>query len=263
MATKRETLNTLFSAGFIAKGIVYILVGVLTLVTVLGFSGGGIEGPRGILKWVAEQPFGRILVGLLSAGLLGYALWRLYRGIADPLREGKEPTSVAKRLGYVGSGLVNGTLAVIGLRLAIMGGSSSSSGTSQQGMVANLLQESWGQWLVGIVGVIVIGVGCYQVYKGVKTAFVQDIAWRGISNNTIKQIGRYGFFARGLVFGIIGYFLIRAATSDDASEFKGTEGALEYLAANPYGLWLLGFTSAGLLLFGIFSVLKGWFGSIK
>ena len=262
VAISHSTLNKCFSFGYIAKGIVYILIGGFTLATVLGFSGGGgIEGPKGIIQWVSNQTFGNILVGLLGLGLLGYALWRIYRGIADPTREGHDPSGVIKRIGYVVSGLANGTLAVLALRLAI-GGGGGGDGQSKQGMVAKMLAEPWGQWVVGIVGAIVIGVGLFQIRKGIKAEFVKDISWHRISNDTIKKIGRYGHIARGVVFGIIGYFLILAATKSSASEFKGTEGALEYLADNAYGLWLLGITAFGLLLYGVFAVMKGRYGRV-
>ena len=265
MSKRAQTLNGLFSAGYIAKGVVYFLVGGLTLATVLGFSvgGSGAEGPRGVLKWVEDQPLGHVLVGALGLGLLAYAAWRIYRGVADPRGEGRDASSLGKRAGYVFSGLANGTLGALALRLALSTGADSGGGGSRKrGMVAQLLEQSWGPWVVGAVGLVVIGVGGYQVYKGVNAKFVDSIYWKDISRSTIKRIGRYGFFARGLVFGIIGYFLLRAATSANAGEFRGTEGALEYLNDSTTGVWLLGFVSAGLLLFGVFSVLKGWYGSL-
>lgn len=260
MAVDQTTLNKLFSAGYIAKGIVYLLIGGFTLATVLGFSGGGgVEGPKGIIRWVSDQPLGSVLVALLGAGLLAYAVWRVYRGVADPTDEGREPSSVAKRVGYVASGLVNGTLAVLAFRLAFGQG---GGGQSQQGLVARMLAEPWGPWVVGAIGVVVVGVGAYQLRKGIKARFVRTIHWRHVSNDTIEKIGRYGHFARAVVFAIIGYFLVLAAVKSDASEYKGTEGALEYLAANPYGLWLLGLTAAGLLLYGVYAVMKGRYGRI-
>ena len=268
MSAPAKTLNALFTAGYVAKGVVYFLVGGLTLATVLGFSmgGSGAEGPKGVLRWVEDQPLGNVLVGALGLGLLAYAAWRIYRGAADPRDEGKEASSLAKRAGYVFSGLANGTLGVLALRLALGGGSGSGGGgaaTDKQGMVAQLLEQPWGPWLVGAVGVGVVCVGGYQVYKGVKAKFVDNIHWRDIDRKVVKRVGRYGFFARGLVFAIIGYFLVLAAVQSNASEFRGTEGALEYLTEHSYGIWLLGVVSAGLLLFGVFSVMKGRYGSIR
>ena len=261
---RHETLNKLFSLGYIAKGIVYILVGGLTLATVLGFSAGsgGVDGPRAVLDWVAEQPLGRILVGLLGVGLLGYSVWRFYRAANDPKDEGGDAKGTAKRVGYVGSGIANGILGVVALSMAMSSGGNSGSAGSKQGMVAKLLQEDWGVWVVGIVGAGVVCAGIFQFVKGVRANFLEDIHWRVLSRDTVKNLGRWGFFARGLVFGIVGYFLIMAAVRSNAGKFKGTEGALEWLSTHSYGVWLLGITSAGLLLFGVFSVLKGRYGSI-
>ena len=271
MSTPRaQTLNRLFSIGYVAKGIVYVLVGGLTLATVLGFSAGsgGVDGPRAVLDWLAEQPLGRFLVGALGVGLIAYAVWRFYRAGADPAGEGHDAKGGAKRVGYAASGLANGLLGVVALLTAFGSGAGSGSGgatqggTSQQGMVARLLEQDWGVWLVGIVGAGVIAAGLYQFVKAVRAEFVDDIHWRVLSRETVKNLGRWGFFARGLVFGIVGYFLVVAAVRSNASSYRGTEGALEWLSTHSYGVWLLGLTSAGLLLFGVYSVLKGRYGSI-
>ena len=257
-----STLNRLFTAGYIAKGAVYLLIGGLTLAAVLGFStGGGVEGPRGIIKWLNQQTFGSILVGALGLGLLSYALWRLYGGVFDPKAEGHDAKSAGKRVGYVASGLANGGLAALALRLAFSDGGSSGGG-EQQSLIRDLLALSWGSYLLIALGVVVIGTGVYQAYKGYKADWVRDIHWRDISRETIKRVGRFGHFARGVVFAIIGYFVILTGVQGDASTFKGTEGALEWLTQHSYGIWLLGLTSVGLLLYGVFSVLKGYYGSI-
>ncbi len=264
MQVQASTLNTLFSTGFIAKGIVYLLVGGLTLATVLGFSAGsgGAEGPQSILRWLSDQTFGKILVGLLGAGLLAYALWRFYRGFFDPRAKDHEPKSVIKRISYVISGLINGALGVLALRLAFSSASSSSGGSKSKSMIASILDWPAGPFIVIAIGVIVIGVGAFQAYKGYKAEFVTDIQWAHISRRAIKRIGRFGFFARAVVFAIIGYFLILAGSNSSASQFRSTEGALEYLSQHPGGIWLIGIVSAGLLLYGVFAFLKGYDGSI-
>ena len=256
-----RTLNRLFTFGYIAKGTVYILVGGLTLATVLGFARGGPEGPRGIIAWLSEQDFGRVLVGLLGLGLLAYATWRLYRAIVDPHNLGHDKKSALKRTGYAVSGLANGTLGVLALRAALQG-SDASGGTSQQGMIATLMQASYGPWLVGLLGLVLIGTGIYQAYKGLSGKFMTGTTYRHLSRQTVERLGRYGHLARGLIFGIIGGFVLVAALRGDASSFRGTEGALEWIRTHSYGVWLLGLTSLGLLFYGAFSVIKGYYGSI-
>ncbi len=264
MQVQASTLNALFSAGFMAKGIVYLLVGGLTLATVLGFSvgSGGAEGPQSILKWLSEQTFGQILVGALGLGLLAYALWRLYRGLFDPRAQDHEPKSVIKRISYVISGLINGAFGVLALRLAFSSSSSSSGGGKSTTMVASVLDWPGGPFLIIAAGVIVIGVGLFQAYKGYKAEFVTEIQWRHLSRRAIKRIGRYGHYARAVVFAIIGYFLIQAGSNSDAGQFRSTEGALEYLSQHSGGIWAIGIVSAGLLLYGVFAFLKGYDGSI-
>ncbi len=246
-----------------AKGVVYLLVGGLTLATVLGFSvgSGGVEGPQSILKWLSDQTFGQTLVGALGVGLLAYALWRFYRGFFDPRAKDHEPKSAVKRVSYVISGLINGALGVLALRLAFSS-SSSEGGSKSKSIIASILDWPAGPFIVIAMGVIVIGVGAYQAYKGYKAEFVTDIQWRHLSRRAIKRIGRFGFFARAVVFAIIGYFLILAGSNSDASQFRSTEGALEYLSQHSGGIWLIGIVSLGLLLYGVFAFLKGYDGSI-
>lgn len=255
----REAANRLFSLGYIAKGIVYVLMGGLTLTTALGFAG-GIEGPRGIIQWVVEQPLGRILVGLLGLGLASYCLWRLYRAITDPTREGSDGEGVVKRIGFAVSGLVYGSLAVLAFRLALgMGG---GGGGSKEGIIARLLQQSWGQWAVGAIALIVAGVGALQVYKGVKGKFVEDFRWEGVPTAYVRTAGKWGHIARGIVFGIIAYFLLLTAVNANSNQFRGIEGALEYLGEYSYGVVLLCLAGVGFMLYGYFAYVKGRYGRV-
>ena len=67
-----------------------------------------------------------------------------------------------------------------------------------------------------------------------------------------ERWGRFGIAARGIVFGIVGAFLIRAALQYDPQEARGLGGALQTLAKQPLGPWLLGAVALGLVAFGLF-----------
>ncbi len=53
---------------------------------------------------------------------------------------------------------------------------------------------------------------------------------------------------------ITGGFLVVAALEHDASESRGLNGALQALAAQPWGVWLLGSVAVGLGLYGVFAL---------
>ena len=270
MASVSQLPNHLFSVGYIAKGVVYILVGGLTLGTVFGFAS-GVEGPKGVVKFVEDQPFGNVLVAILGVGLAAYFAWRLYRAIADPTEEGHEPSSVAMRIGYAASGLVYGTLAFLAFKLALGGsgdssgsgsGAGSSGGGRKEAALAQLLDWPGGKYLIGAIALVVLGVGAYQAYKAYDLTFLKKLNWRGVDRKHVKVSGRWGHVARAIVFAIIAYFLALTALRADADNFRGTEGAIEYLQQHPFGIVMLGLMGAGLMLYGYFAVLKGRYAQV-
>jgi len=145
-------------------------------------------------------------------------------------------------------------LALSAIRLITGSGSGDSSTTSTQDWTARLLSQPFGQWLVGAVGAFTIGLGFYQLYKAYKAKFRKEMKLQEMSateETWATRIGRLGEAARGIVFTIIGFFLIQAARQSDASEAQGLDGALQALAQQPYGPWLLGIVAIGLVAYGI------------
>lgn len=68
------------------------------------------------------------------------------------------------------------------------------------------------------------------------------------------RAGVVGLLARGIVFGLIGIFAVKAALEYDPKEAIGLDGALQKLAAQSYGSVLLGVVAAGFLCYAIFCV---------
>lgn len=240
--------------GFAAKGLVYIIIGVLAIQVAIG-SGGQTTGPSGALGSIANQPFGQALLIIVSIGLFGYALWRLIQAWIDPEQEGSDAKGVVKRIGYAISGLIYGFLGVEAIRIVM--GSSSGGGSDQQAQnwTAMLLSQPFGQWLVGIVGAIIIGTGAYQLYRAYSAKFKEKLKLQEMSTTErtwSERSGRLGFAARGVVYFIMGWFLIQAAMTRSSEEAGGIGQALQELAQQPYGPWLLGVVAIGLIAYGFF-----------
>src|SRR5437773_9704886 len=70
--------EALARAGFVARGLVYGIIGVLAFRLAIG-EGGKITNQQGALHTVAHQSFGTFLLILVAIGLGGYSLWRLLR----------------------------------------------------------------------------------------------------------------------------------------------------------------------------------------
>ena len=121
----------------------------------------------------------------------------------------------------------------------------------------------WGRWLVGIGGIIVIGVGLAQIFKGFSHNFDKQFQLYDLNHQQsvwIKRIGRFGIVARGVVIALIGVFLALAAYNFNPEQARGIGGALTALVRQPYGPWLLAVVAAGLISFGIYSITgAAWF----
>ena len=238
--------------GYLAKGIVYAIVGVLAVQAAFG-AGGQTTDTKGALSAIAAQPFGKFLLALLTVGLIGYVVWRFVQAVQDPEHKGDDAKGWATRLGYAVSSLIYASLAFTAIGL-IRGSGGGGGGNSEQDWTARLLAQPFGQWLVGLVGAFVIGLGFYQLYQAYKAKFRKQMKLQEMSpteETWATRIGRFGLGARGVVFCIIGFFLLQAARQSDASEVRGLDGVLQSLAQQPYGPWLLGIVALGLLAYGI------------
>jgi hypothetical protein len=237
-------------AGFVARGLIYGLVGILALEVAVG-AGGKTTDQQGALKTIAGQPFGEVLLTLVAIGLAGYALWRLVRALLGHGPEGSDSTF--DRVSALGSGLVYAGLCAVAVEILLgAGGSSNTSKTT-----AGVLGWPAGTWLVGIAGAVLIGVALYQGYRGVSRDFLDDSKTEQMSareKSWIEWIGTFGHLARMVVFGLVGIFLIKAAVEFAPAKAVGLDGALAKLAHNSYGPFLLGLVAAGLIAFGLYSL---------
>ncbi len=248
----RPWMERLARLGYATEGAMYALIGLLAAGVAFG-TGSHATGQRGALEIVAGSPFGGVLVGLIALGLLGYALWRGVQAIADPDGEGTEVKALVKRIGYGVSALVYAGLAFSAGGLIL--GSASGGGKTPDDWTALLLSWPLGQVLVAGVGIAVACVGLRELYQAYKTGFLAYLKLDEMGERVRKwteRWGRLGIAARGIVFGVVGTFLIRAALEYDPQEARGLGGALQTLAEQPLGPWLLGVVALGLIAYGVF-----------
>jgi hypothetical protein len=239
-------------AGFVARAAIYAIIGLFALTLAIG-EGGKLTSQQGALKTVANQTFGSYLLTVLAIGLGGYALWRLFRAALGRGPEGSD--SGFERLAALASGLAYGALCVLAVEILI--GSGSSSSTDPESSTAGILGWPGGQWIVGAIGVVMIGVALYQGYRGITQKFLDDSKTEEMSPSVRKWIGRVGtvgHLARMVVFGLIGFFLVKAAIDYNPKTAVGVDGALAKLANQSYGSVLLGIVAAGLIAFAFYSL---------
>lgn len=256
----RQAVNTpvvegLARGGYIARGAIYALIGLLA--AQLAFSSGGeITDQQGALQILGAQPFGKILLIVVAIGLVGYAMWGVIRAALDPLGRGSDARGLIERAGFLLSAISYGALAVVAFNAATGVGSASGAGKPQD-LSAELLSKPFGPWLVGILGLFWVGAGVGQFYTAWKADFKKDLKSDLPTNEKTwsERLGRAGYAARGIVFLLIGWFTIQAALTVNPNQAVGLDGALLKLAHQPYGMFLLGIVALGLLAFGIYSML--------
>lgn len=240
--------------GYVAKGIVYLVIGFLALREALG-AGGKATDPTGAVQSVGSigsQPFGGVMLALLAAGLACYALWKLVQGIMDADNKGSDAHGILRRVGYVGSAVIHGVLAFTAAQ-SIVG----EEDTAEDAAAASAMayQPPLGQILVGLVGLVVIGVGLYQLYAAYEAKFRADLRLDLMSEaerSWVTRAGRVGTAARALAIGVAGAFLVLAAYQSDPSETRGLGAALETLQHQPLGPYMLGTIALGFLVYGAF-----------
>lgn len=239
-AARSDQVRALARAGLAARGIIWLLLGILALV--MAFSGRQKEtDQRGALEQLVRYTGGWVLVLVITIGLAAYALWRLVDAFTNP--ETKERvTDVVRFVIYAG-------FAVSGVQI-LAEGNTSSQKNSQQGWTATIMRHDGGRWLVGIVGVVIVGVGGYLAYRGLSRKFEEDLR---ATPRWVVPLGAVGTTARGIVIGLAGVLTVVAAVNYDPKKASGLDGALRTVRDAPAGSVLLGFVAAGLVVFGLYA----------
>jgi hypothetical protein len=239
--------------GFGTKGLLTILVGVLALRHALG-TGGQLTGQGGAIRALRDQPFGRLALLAMLAGLSGYAVWMFVAAFMDPERKGTRIAGIAERVAFFITGIGYAALAFGALKL-LLGRSDPGAGLDE--LAAGVLTPVLGRWLVGLAGGAVIASGILQMRLGITAGFRdglrQDLSsrWRAIT----LVSGRLGYLALGVLSLLVGSSLVRVAVQYDPSEAGGWDEALGFLSGLGQGTWVLGAAALGLILYGLYFVL--------
>lgn len=259
-AAYSPTMERLARLGYGVKGLIYITMGLLAIQGALGKAKTPAD-QLGAIRTFSKLPFAQVLLWIVLIGLISYALWGVIRAIMDPFHKGTDTDGLLARAGYLVSAATY-TSFVLPTYHLIMGGRS-GSGANQTQLVAQIMSLPMGRFIVGLIGVAAIGAGLYQCYLGIESKFEKQFKPYAITQENYRiaiQIGRFGTVARGIVFAIVGFFFCLAAYYASPGRAQGIDGALNYLAKQPYGLWLMGIVAAGLIAFGIYSVMTAaWF----
>ncbi|HXV33762.1 MAG TPA: DUF1206 domain-containing protein [Gaiellaceae bacterium] len=242
--------------GLAAKGISYLLVAVLALDVAAG-GGGRAEDQQGALRAVADEPLGWVLIMLVALGFGSYAVWRFVQAAFDRDGEGEDAGGIAKRLRQLGEAVLYAGLAVVAV--AVLAGAGGGGSQEEDRATAVALDLPLGRWLVGLAGLAIVGAGAVNAYKALSGSFRDELreeAMHASARPWYIGLGVAGHLARAVVFALIGVFVLRAAWQYDPDEAVGLDGALQKLAGQAYGAFLLGAVALGLAAYGLFCLVQ-------
>ncbi len=248
---EKKALRTAGRAGFVARGVVYVLIGVLALE--IAFGQGGAEADRqGALHQIAAQPFGLAMLWTLVFGFACMTLWRASLAVLG--ENGRKKTG--SRLLSAGRAVFYASVCWGTAAYAAGYGGQSGGNAKYQDWTASALKLPGGQVLVAIVGVGLAGAGLGIVVNAVRRTFLKKLSTAQMSARTrtgVTALGVGGNTARGIVLAGAGAFIVVAAVRFNPSQAKGMDATLHSFARTPAGPWLLVLVALGLVLFGVFS----------
>jgi hypothetical protein len=255
------TMERLMRLGYAVKGFIYIAMGYIAFLGAIGKSSSPAD-QLGAIGEFSKLPYAEVFLWVILVGLVAYALWGVIRAVIDPFHKGTDLKGLLTRGGYLVSAATYASFVIPTYQL-IRGARRGSGANQTAQMVARVMSMPMGRFLVGAVGLAAVGAGLYQIYAGIKMDFDRQFKPYALSPEQLKlaiQLGRFGTIARGVVFAIVGYFFCLAAYFANPGHAQGINGALKFLGGQPYGLWLLGIIAAGLVAFGVYSLLSAaWF----
>jgi hypothetical protein len=239
-------------AGYVARGVVFSLVGVLAGVAAI--AGGRAEGTPGALHRLLAQPLGDVILWIMAAGLVCFAGWRFVQAIFDSERCGRDFGGCWRRAILAGSGLFY--LGMAALAVSAVFGIRSDDDKAARDWTAWLFAEPFGRWLAAAIGVGIALTGLYQVVKPARADFRRYLAEEAGPRAWMTVIAWIGYLARAVIFVMIGVFLVTAAIRFNSGDAAGLGGALRTLQQQAYGPYLLGAAALGLCAFGIFQFMQ-------
>lgn len=256
---KTSKFEWLARTGYAARGVVFLLIAALALFSSFG---GGRPDTKNALDSLLQQPFGRIWLGLIGLGLVGFVAWRLAQSLADADNHGSGAKSMVVRAALFGSAATYAGLALYAFTHALSTGGGGEGG-GEQGMAAWAMSQPFGRFLAGAIGIgLVIG-GGVTIYKGVTQRFRRYLKLPSDRHGPLALLCVYGLAARGVVFAIVGIFFTYAAFRVDPQQAGSTADALEWIRQLPFGAVLYLAVAAGLAAFGIYNFVEARYRTVQ
>ncbi|MEV4343917.1 DUF1206 domain-containing protein [Actinoplanes sp. NPDC049596] len=252
-AADSKPLEYLARGGFIGYGIIHLIFAWIALQ--VAFQGSSQESDQsGALQTLAGNGLGKTLLVVIAIGMAAMAIWQAFEAIIGESGE-QTRTALAERV-------LSGVRAVlyaylVFIAIKVLQGSNASMGDNSQSKSSTLMDSTGGRWLVGFVGLVVLGVGVGMAIYGLRRKFVKHLNTQEMTHGTrqpIIRLGMAGYAAKGVAYAIAGVLVVSAAVTYDPEKARGLDAALKTLAENSWGVWLLALIAVGIAAFGVYCI---------
>ncbi len=249
---QNKWFEKLARSGHVVSGILHLLIGYIAIQLALGK--GGNADQSGALGELSSQPGGAIALWLAVVAFLALALWRVAETFLGKASESGSGNAFDKFKAFA--------LAVVYFAFAwttftFARGAGKSSGEQNTGMTAHLMESGFGKLVLVVVGLVIIGVGGYFVYKGASKNFIDDL--KPQSGDVAELLGLIGYVAKGAALFGVGILVIAAVVKADPSKATGMDGAIKTLGEQAFGTTLLVLAGIGIGIYGLYAfVMARW-----
>ena len=235
-------------AGYLARGLVYGLVGVFAVHA--AWVGGHAEGPEEALAALLDETFGIPMLWAIAAGAFCFALWCLLAAAMDLDRRGADGWGIFARADFAGTGLIYIVIAVFIGQMAYKGYATGGEAEGREEGAAWLLSLPAGGWIVIAIGVGFIAGGIWFGYKALAGRYrerLRDTPWV----ERLDPVCKFGWTANGVVVVILGSLLVWAGWTLDPSRAGGFAEAFAIVRQGTFGRVLLLILGFGFVAFAV------------
>jgi hypothetical protein len=229
--------------GYATLGLIHLLIAWIALKVAWGIGGGSKNADTsGALQTLSSSGTGLVLLWICVVGFLLLAVWQVIEAAVGYGETRDRLKAAAKGVTY---------LFFAWTTFKVTQGSGSSAEQQTEDFTAGLMGSPGGRILVGLVGLVVLGIAGYHVYKGWTKKFLEDL--REHPGDWAVTAGRIGYIAKGVALVIVGFFFLVAAWQADPDKAQGLDGALKTVKDAPFGPFLLTLVAAGIAAYGVYS----------
>jgi hypothetical protein len=257
---KRTFFQYLPVYGCISIGLTYTGVGIIAMLSFLKVREGGAD-ENSMLVIINDIIIGKILLWIIMIGTACYIVWRIFEAVTDPYGYGKDLGGLGKRSGIALSTVADLLIVYAAIRvlLGIEGIQQSGEPHEERELVSKMLDERWGALAVTVMGLVVLVAAVAQLFYGVSRGYRErmDIDHYSKSRKAIVHfLAWFGYCSRGIIVGITGFFLLKAAFTQQSKYVVNTDKAFDFIGDEVGHAYFI-LVALGTVCYGVFMIIHG------